>query len=118
MNFYAVLGIPPDAGEETIRHAYRILARRYHPDRGAASSAEKSRQVSEAYETLSDPRRRRIYDQSSLPHPQPNPPVEPIAAYPEPIYRNMAAPLFDELVDPLLRSLERDFLFGSFFQRW
>jgi len=64
MNFYVVLGIPPDADEETIRNAYRILARRYHPDRGAGSSAEKFRQVNEAYETLVDSGSRHAYDLS------------------------------------------------------
>ena len=62
MNFYAVLGIPQHADDETIRRAYRILARRYHPDRGAGSSAEKFRQVNEAYEALIDPGSRHSYD--------------------------------------------------------
>jgi curved DNA-binding protein CbpA len=64
MNFYAVLGIPRDADDEAIRNAYRILVRRYHPDRGIGSSAEKFRQVREAYETLMDPVSRRSYDVS------------------------------------------------------
>lgn len=64
MNLYTVLGIARDADEETIRSAYKILARRYHPDRGAGSSAEKFRQVNEAYETLIDPGSRHTYDRS------------------------------------------------------
>ena len=52
MDLHAILGVPPDADEETIRTAYRILARRYHPDRGAGSSAERFRQVNEAYREL------------------------------------------------------------------
>ncbi len=64
MNFYAVLGIPRDADDEAIRRAYRILVRRYHPDQGIGSSAEKFRQVREAYETLIDPASRRLYDVS------------------------------------------------------
>jgi curved DNA-binding protein CbpA len=52
MNFYAVLGVPPDADEHMIRTAYRYLARRYHPDRGEGSSAEKFRLIQQAYETL------------------------------------------------------------------
>ena len=64
MDFYAILGIPPDADEETIRAAYRILAQRYHPDKGAGSSTEKFRQIVEAYETLIDARRRLGYDRS------------------------------------------------------
>jgi len=64
MNLYAVLGIPPDADDESIRRAYRILVRRYHPDQGVGSSAEKFRQVREAYETLIDPASRHLYDLS------------------------------------------------------
>ncbi len=64
MNLYAVIGISRDADDERIRSAYRTLARRYHPDRGAGSSAEKFRQVNEAYETLIDPGRRQSYDLS------------------------------------------------------
>jgi DnaJ-class molecular chaperone len=64
MNFYAILGIPRDAAGDTIRSAYRILARRYHPDRGAGSSTEKFRQLNEAYETLIDRGTRAAYDRS------------------------------------------------------
>jgi len=67
MDFYGILGIPKDADQDTIRSAYRILARRYHPDRGAGSSTEKFRQVAEAYETLIDPGRRQGYDLSNMP---------------------------------------------------
>jgi|SRR5690242_11129453 len=62
MDFYATLGVPKDAGPETIRDAYRMLARRYHPDRGAGSSPDKFRQVAEAFATLIDPGRRHQYD--------------------------------------------------------
>ena len=81
MNSYAVLGIPRNADDETIRSAYRILARRYHPDRGAGSSAEKFRQVTEAYETLIDPGGRDTYD-LSLQWAEPRVPVrvEPMVA--------------------------------------
>ncbi len=80
MNLYAILGIARDADEETIRSAYRILARRYHPDRGVGSSAEKFRQVNEAYETLIDPGSRHSYD-LSLRWAQPQPVrIEPITA--------------------------------------
>jgi curved DNA-binding protein CbpA len=65
-------GFPSNADEETIRGAYRILARRWHPDAGAGSSGEEFRRVAEAYATLSDPVRRRVYDLSL-------PPVRPSA---------------------------------------
>ena len=53
-----------NADGETIRHAFRTLARRYHPDAGSGSSVEKFRGVFEAYETLRDPLRRAAYDDS------------------------------------------------------
>jgi curved DNA-binding protein CbpA len=81
MNFYAILGIPPDADEQAIRTAYRILARRYHPDRGPGSSPEKFREVTEAYETLIDPGSRHRYDLSLKPAARPIPVrVEPTMA--------------------------------------
>ena len=63
MNYYVVLGIAEDADEETIRSAFRALARRYHPDVGAGSSLVEFQRAREAYETLVDPERRRQYDQ-------------------------------------------------------
>lgn len=62
MNFYVVLGIAEDADSDTIRSAFRALARRYHPDAGAGSSTAEFRRALEAYETLSDPSRRRLHD--------------------------------------------------------
>jgi curved DNA-binding protein CbpA len=64
MTHYAALGVPGDADAETIHAAYRARARQYHPDAGAGSSPGKFREIVEAYETLSDPARRRAYDQS------------------------------------------------------
>jgi DnaJ-class molecular chaperone len=84
MDFYGILGIPKDADQETIRSAYRILASRYHPDRGAGSSTEKFRQVAEAYETLIDPSRRQGYDLSRMgPRRVAEVRVEPMTASPE-----------------------------------
>ena len=83
MNFYAVLGIPRNADDEAIRHAYRMLVRRYHPDQGSGSSAEKFLQVREAYETLIDPASRRSYDLSLQPTTQrPAVKIEPTMAQP------------------------------------
>jgi curved DNA-binding protein CbpA len=62
MGYYVVLGIAEDADSHTIRSAFRALARRYHLDAGAASSTLQFRRALEAYETLSDPERRRLYD--------------------------------------------------------
>ena len=63
MDYYVVLGIAADADDETIRSAFRALARRYHPDVGAGSSPVEFQRAREAYETLVDPERRRRYDQ-------------------------------------------------------
>lgn len=62
MNYYVVLGIAEDADVDTIRSAFRALARRYHPDAGPGSSTVEFQRALEAYETLSDPERRRVYD--------------------------------------------------------
>ena len=74
MDFYTILEVDSHADAETIRAAYRLLARRYHPDAGDGSSSEKFRQITEAYETLSDPQRRAAYDQSREPRRAPHPP--------------------------------------------
>jgi curved DNA-binding protein CbpA len=62
-DYYKILEISPDAGEKEIRAAYRKLAKTYHPDAGAGSSAERFRAVQDAYELLSDSEKRREYDQ-------------------------------------------------------
>jgi curved DNA-binding protein CbpA len=61
-NYYRVLHVPEDADAAAIRHAYRVLVRRFHPDAGIGSSAQKFRDVTEAYGVLSDPQRRREHD--------------------------------------------------------
>jgi len=64
MDFYAILGLLPDASATDIRRAYRRLARRYHPgiNPGDRTAEEMFRRISEAYETLVDPGRREQYD--------------------------------------------------------
>jgi curved DNA-binding protein CbpA len=66
-DYYAILGLSPGASQAEIRAAYRKLALAHHPDvspagreRGAADDAMS--RINEAYETLSDPRRREAYD--------------------------------------------------------
>jgi molecular chaperone DnaJ len=66
MDFYIVLGLAPGASVAEIKRAYRRLARRHHPDinPGDHTADERFRRISEAYETLVDPERRRRYDQT------------------------------------------------------
>jgi molecular chaperone DnaJ len=60
---YAILGVERDADADTIKKAYRRLARQYHPDVNSdPGSQERFKEVSAAYEVLSDPEKRRVYD--------------------------------------------------------
>ena len=61
---YAVLGVTRDASPDEIKRAYRNLARRYHPDanRDDPHAEERFKELSRAYEVLSDPQKRQRYD--------------------------------------------------------
>lgn len=63
-DYYAVLGVNREADEAAIKKAYRKLAKKYHPDTSAgnAQAEEKFKEVTEAYEILSDPEKRKLYD--------------------------------------------------------
>ncbi|NUM46465.1 MAG: VWA domain-containing protein [Anaerolineales bacterium] len=64
-NYYARLSIPFDATRDEVRSAYHDAARRLHPDANpAAGAVEQFLRIQEAYETLSDPQKRKDYDQS------------------------------------------------------
>jgi DnaJ-class molecular chaperone len=60
-DYYKILGVDRKADDKTIKSAYRKLARKYHPDVNKGKD-EKFKEISEAYEVLSDPEKRRRYD--------------------------------------------------------
>ena len=64
-DYYKVLGVPKDASQDDIKKAFRKLARENHPDAnpGNAAKAERFKEVSEANDVLSDPKKRKEYDQ-------------------------------------------------------
>lgn len=63
-NPYDVLGVKKDANQDEIKKAYRKLAMKHHPDKnkGDKASEAKFKEISAAYETLSDPKKRQQYD--------------------------------------------------------
>jgi curved DNA-binding protein len=63
-DYYAILGVPRDASDEDIKKAFRGLARQYHPDvaKDKLSAEEKFKEINEANEVLSDPIKRKKYD--------------------------------------------------------
>ncbi|MFD2574527.1 DnaJ C-terminal domain-containing protein [Spirosoma soli] len=65
IDYYNVLGVPKDASEDDIKKAYRKLARKHHPDLNPndAEANKKFQQINEAHEILSDPEKRKKYDQ-------------------------------------------------------
>jgi curved DNA-binding protein len=64
-DYYEVLGVPRGASEDDIRKSFRKLARQYHPDvaKDKKTAEEKFKEINEAYEVLSDPQKRKKYDQ-------------------------------------------------------
>jgi molecular chaperone DnaJ len=120
-NYYLILGVGQRATQDEIRHAYRLKAQAMHPDHYGADAGP-FREIQEAYETLSDPEQRRMYDRSQASRPPQRagkrptrvpgrrPPVEPLdevvtAASPDiSLARSFQTftPSFEEIFDRLL----------------
>ncbi|XP_059381831.1 dnaJ homolog subfamily B member 5-like [Carassius carassius] len=67
VDYYSVLGVSSESNEEEIRRAYKRLALRYHPDKNPDADAEdKFKQIAQAYDVLTDPEKRSVYDQQGL----------------------------------------------------
>ena len=63
-DYYSILGVKKGASDEELKRAYRKLALKYHPDKNKAAGAEeKFKEIGEAYDVLSDPKKKQVYDQ-------------------------------------------------------
>ena len=111
-NYYKILGLEPSCGLEDLKRAFRRLAKKYHPDIGSGAVPEEFLRIKEAYDTLSDKRKRREYDwRMKYGMVPPSYEMRPMWTRPTPVQD-----LFDDIVDafrdsfgfPRRRTLEAD----------
>lgn len=90
-NYYQILGVGPKASPDEIRAAYKKLALKYHPDvnQGSKESEERFKEVLEAYQTLSDPQKKDLYDLRLFyrAFTQGGESARPSGGQPDPVYR-------------------------------
>jgi|GEM_PF-1168655 len=103
LNYYLLLGIPPDADQRRIRAAYRSLAKRFHPDanRGSEAAAELFRQINEAYRVLSDTEAREKYHRKLQKEQQPVSVESRPKSEPDEKFNNFLNSLLDAIFGPL-----------------
>ena len=88
-DFYAILGVPPDATIEQIKDRYRFLAHAYHPDKFSSDAHKRDadeafKKINEAFQTLSNPRLRADYDRQRTSGPANEPKSAPPPPRPAP----------------------------------
>jgi hypothetical protein len=91
IDYYATLGVTPEAPPEVIKAAYRALAQKHHPDRNGSDSAanEQTARINDAFRVLSDPDSRAAYDASRL-NARPQPAAVPAPRAAAPVTANAA----------------------------
>jgi len=94
-DYYLILGIPRNESPAGIRAAYRDLVKQHHPDAAGTSDAGRFRELTEAYEVLSDPDRRRYYNHDLQESERPSPPGVLTMSEAEPLTRQ-APSIFDD----------------------
>ena len=90
-NFYKILGVNQEADPAKIKRAYRRAAKRYHPDI-SPKDEERFKEVQSAYETLSDPKKKAVYDEQSSTRP-----VHEAGLYSPPDLTRSSVRFFDEI---------------------